>query len=128
MRILTFLQLAENQKEMSFDSIRDEMQITEEEVESFIIEGRDERLARDSNTFGSFSCTNENDPLQDRSYRAQGDHSQYGSTHVHQAALAIVEGETRIVEVQSSDDQHQHDDIDGREMKNNLEECLSFRC
>ena len=106
MRILTFLQLAENQKEMSFDSIREEMQITEDEVESFIIEGKDDGLARDSNTTGSFSCANENDPLQDRSHRAQGDHSQYGSAHVHQAALAIVEGETRIVEIQSSDDQH----------------------
>ena len=40
MRILTFLQSAENQKEMTFDAIQQQMQITPDEVESFIIEGR----------------------------------------------------------------------------------------
>lgn len=39
MRVLTFLQSAENQKEMTFEVIQQQMQITPEEVESFIIEG-----------------------------------------------------------------------------------------
>jgi translation initiation factor 3 subunit M len=39
MRILTFLQSAENQKEVTFDTIEKQMQITADEVESFIIEG-----------------------------------------------------------------------------------------
>ena len=39
MRVLTFLQSAETQKEMTFDAIQQQMQITPEEVESFIIEG-----------------------------------------------------------------------------------------
>ena len=39
MRVLTFLQNAENQKEMTFETIRQDMQIPLEEVESFIIEG-----------------------------------------------------------------------------------------
>jgi len=38
MRLLTFLQRAENQKEMTFDSIEKEMQIPSDDVESFIIE------------------------------------------------------------------------------------------
>jgi hypothetical protein len=40
MRLLTFLQSAENQKEVTFDTIEKQMQITPDEVESFIIEGR----------------------------------------------------------------------------------------
>jgi translation initiation factor 3 subunit M len=39
MRLLTFLQTAENQKEITFDSIEKEMQVPTDEVESFIIEG-----------------------------------------------------------------------------------------
>jgi translation initiation factor 3 subunit M len=40
MRLLTFLQTAENQKEMTFDTIEKDMQISSDEVESFIIEGK----------------------------------------------------------------------------------------
>jgi len=40
MRVLTFLQSAENQKEVTFDTIQRDMQIPLDEVESFIIEGR----------------------------------------------------------------------------------------
>ena len=40
MRLLTFLQIAENQKEMSFDAIEKGMHISSDEVESFIIEGQ----------------------------------------------------------------------------------------
>lgn len=40
MRLLTFLQLAENQKELTFDTISKEMQIPSNDIESFIIEGR----------------------------------------------------------------------------------------
>lgn len=39
MRVLTFLQSAENQKEVTFETIEKEMQIPPEDVESFIIEG-----------------------------------------------------------------------------------------
>jgi hypothetical protein len=39
MRLLTFLQTAENQKEITFDAIEKGMQIPADEVESFIIEG-----------------------------------------------------------------------------------------
>jgi hypothetical protein len=39
MRLLTFLQIAETQKELTFDAIEKEMQISNDEVESFIIEG-----------------------------------------------------------------------------------------
>ena len=39
MRLLTFLQSAENQKEMTFETIGKEMQISNDDVESFIIEG-----------------------------------------------------------------------------------------
>ena len=41
MRLLTFLQNAENQKELTFDSISKEMQIPTDDIESFIIEGKD---------------------------------------------------------------------------------------
>lgn len=40
MRLLTFLQLAENQKELTFDTIVKEMQISSDDIESFIIEGK----------------------------------------------------------------------------------------
>lgn len=40
MRLLTFMQLAETNPEMSFDTIQEELQITEDEVESFIIDGK----------------------------------------------------------------------------------------
>lgn len=39
MRLLTFMQLAETNPEMSFDTIQEELQISETEVESFIIDG-----------------------------------------------------------------------------------------
>lgn len=40
MRLLTFMQLAETNPEMSFDTIQEELQIDESEVESFIIDGK----------------------------------------------------------------------------------------
>lgn len=39
MRLLTFMQLAETNPEMSFDTIQSELQIEEGDVESFIIDG-----------------------------------------------------------------------------------------
>lgn len=39
MRLLSFMQLAESNPEISFDVIEKELQINTEEVESFIIEG-----------------------------------------------------------------------------------------
>ena len=44
MRVLTFLQSAENQKEVTFDTIEKEMQIPTDEIESFIIEGKNINL------------------------------------------------------------------------------------
>jgi hypothetical protein len=41
MRLLTFLQTAETQKELTFDAIENEMQISPDDIESFIIEGKD---------------------------------------------------------------------------------------
>lgn len=39
MRLLTFMQLAEDNQEMSFQKIQDELQLQPEEVEPFIIDG-----------------------------------------------------------------------------------------
>lgn len=39
MRLLTFMQLAETNPEMSFETIQEELQIGEDEVENFIIDG-----------------------------------------------------------------------------------------
>lgn len=39
MRLLSFMQLAESNPEMTFELIQSELQINEEDVESFIIEG-----------------------------------------------------------------------------------------
>lgn len=44
MRLLTFLQSAENQKEITFDAVEKGMQITTDEVESFIIEGTKKQI------------------------------------------------------------------------------------
>lgn len=44
MRLLTFMQMAEAQKEISFNIIEHEMGIPEDEVESFIIDGRSKSL------------------------------------------------------------------------------------
>ncbi|XP_044728174.1 eukaryotic translation initiation factor 3 subunit M isoform X2 [Chrysoperla carnea] len=46
MRLLTFMQLAETQSEMSFDLIQEELQITENEVEAFIIDVLKTKLVR----------------------------------------------------------------------------------
>ncbi|CAF4340610.1 unnamed protein product, partial [Rotaria sp. Silwood2] len=46
MRLLTFLQSAENQKEITFDTIEKQMQITADEVESFIIEAVRTKMIR----------------------------------------------------------------------------------
>jgi translation initiation factor 3 subunit M len=46
MRFLTFMQLAESNPEMSFELLRDELQIEENEVESFIIEVLKTKLVR----------------------------------------------------------------------------------
>jgi hypothetical protein len=40
MRLLTFLQIAENQKEITFDAVEKEMQIPSDDIESFMIEGK----------------------------------------------------------------------------------------
>ena len=40
MRLLTFMQLAEGNPEMSFQMIQDELQLTSDEVEPFIIDGK----------------------------------------------------------------------------------------
>ena len=39
MRLLTFMQMAENRKDIDYDSIQKEMDISEDEVEDFIIDG-----------------------------------------------------------------------------------------
>lgn len=39
MRLLTFMQLAENSNELSFETIQKELSINETDVEAFIIEG-----------------------------------------------------------------------------------------
>ena len=65
MRLLTFLQTAENQKEITFDSIEKEMQVPTDEVESFIIEGTyfsSKTKLLHSNKI-NFSGSNENDTL-----------------------------------------------------------------
>ena len=46
MRLLTFMQMAEKQKEISFDTIKSELQIDDETVESFIIEVLKTRLVK----------------------------------------------------------------------------------
>lgn len=46
MRLLTFLQSAENQKEITFDAIEKQMQISADDVESFIIEAVRTKLIR----------------------------------------------------------------------------------
>ncbi|XP_012280048.1 eukaryotic translation initiation factor 3 subunit M [Orussus abietinus] len=46
MRLLTFMQLAETNPEMSFDTIKTELQIEEDEVESFIIDVLKTKLVR----------------------------------------------------------------------------------
>ncbi|CAF1113174.1 unnamed protein product [Rotaria magnacalcarata] len=46
MRLLTFLQSAENQKEVTFDTIERQMQITADDVESFIIEAVRTKMIR----------------------------------------------------------------------------------
>jgi hypothetical protein len=64
MRLLTFLQTAESQKELTFDAIEKEMQISSDDIESFIIEGKHFFCCqRKSIFFFFFSCTNENDSL-----------------------------------------------------------------
>lgn len=40
MRLLTFMQLAENRKEITFEQVQKELQLTENEVEPFIIDGK----------------------------------------------------------------------------------------
>lgn len=40
MRLLTFMQLAEGNSEMSFDTIQQELHLQETEVEAFIIDGK----------------------------------------------------------------------------------------
>jgi hypothetical protein len=40
MRLLTFMQLAEGNSEMTFDTIQQELQLKDTEVEAFIIDGK----------------------------------------------------------------------------------------
>jgi hypothetical protein len=60
MRVLTFLQSAENQKEVTFDTIQRDMQIPLDEVESFIIEGRKIKTFEDKKLFFSSSFSRSN--------------------------------------------------------------------
>lgn len=40
MRLLTFMQMAENKKEMSFEIIQEDIQISAEQVEAFVVDGK----------------------------------------------------------------------------------------
>ena len=40
MRLLTFMQMAENKKDIDYDSIQKEMDLNEDDVEDFIIDGK----------------------------------------------------------------------------------------
>lgn len=46
MRLLSFMQLAESNPEMTFEQLQEELQITEDEVEPFIIEVLKTKLVR----------------------------------------------------------------------------------
>lgn len=46
MRLLTFMQMSETQKEMNFDTIRNELQLNEDEVEGFVIDILKTRLVK----------------------------------------------------------------------------------
>ncbi len=46
MRILTFMQLAENETELSFDVLEDQLQLTTAEIEEFVIEVLKTKLVR----------------------------------------------------------------------------------
>ena len=50
MRILTLMSLAENSKELPFDLLQKELQIEADEIESFVIDGKDQLLSLDSNS------------------------------------------------------------------------------
>ena len=39
MRLLTFMQMAEEKQEIYFDTIQDEMNLTADDIEAYIIEG-----------------------------------------------------------------------------------------
>ena len=54
-RFLTFMQMSETQKEISFETIKTELQVSEEEVESFIIDILKTRLRRCTGPSGSLS-------------------------------------------------------------------------
>lgn len=45
MRLLTFIQMAENQTEMTFDTLMQELQLNVDDVEGFIIEGKQDSLS-----------------------------------------------------------------------------------
>ena len=40
MRILTFMSLGENSKVITFDTLQQQLQINQEDVESFVIDGK----------------------------------------------------------------------------------------
>jgi translation initiation factor 3 subunit M len=40
MRLLTFMQMAENKKEIDFETIQKEMKLAPDEVEAFVIDGK----------------------------------------------------------------------------------------
>lgn len=44
MRLLTFMQLAEANNEMSFEMIQKELQLEPDQVEAFIIDGKNDRF------------------------------------------------------------------------------------
>ena len=133
MRLLTFLQTAENQKEITFDAIEKGMQIPADEVESFIIEG--EALIYNMNTRWEslhFSRTHEDDPLQDRSFGSKSGDRRYRSAHVHQATLGPTERQARSVEGESIADQSESEYHRGDEKRigmsgNVLEEFSLWR-
>lgn len=43
MRLLTFMQIAETNKEITFDTIKQELQLDEASVEPFIIDGKNQK-------------------------------------------------------------------------------------
>lgn len=60
MRLLTFMQIAETKKEITFDTIKQELQLDEDSVESFIIDG-ELRLRRDGSECKNVVSSSENE-------------------------------------------------------------------
>lgn len=101
MRLLSFMQLAESNPEMTFDQLQKELQIKEDEVEPFIIEGNLDKVIcafKMLTLFLNSSVENKVGSCPNGSEESKGTYFKYNASNVRTSTMATITRSTLFME------------------------------